>query len=93
MKTKKGYVVTGHEDKTPEEQRKALQAMFRKVFSTPEGRVVLNTILNDLRYFTKAEYESEYVLSDYAKTLLHDRLGITDTMAVTDCLINVTKEH
>lgn len=89
---RKGYVVTGHESEKPEEQRKALQQMFRKVFSTPEGKVVLNTILNDLRYFSKAEYESEYILSDYAKTLLHDRLGITDTMAVTDCFISVIKE-
>lgn len=72
---------------TPEEQHKAMQRAFYNVFSTEEGTAVLNVILTDLHYFTPTKTEGDVALSNYAKILLNDRLGIDNTVIQTDLLI------
>ena len=49
--------------------------IYRRVFGTVEGRVVLTDILNDLGHFAEDLSEQDTALSNYAKTLL-EKLGI-----------------
>ncbi len=90
--SKHEFVVPGYEHAKPEEQKKALQRIFRHVFTTDEGKFVLNVLLSDLRYFRQAENESDHVLCDYAKQLLRERLGIENTEVITASLIDAIKE-
>lgn len=93
MKTHE-FDIPGFEKAETKEQKKAIQTMFRKVFSTPEGKVVLNILLSDLRYYRPAQNEADYALCEYGKKLLRERLGLEDTAAITDCIINaLKKEH
>lgn len=78
--------------KTPEEQNKAMQRAFRRVFDTEEGKAVLNVILNDLHYFTPCKTEDEVALNNYAKILINERLDFTDTVEYTDALFKCSSK-
>lgn len=68
----------GFEKLEPEEQNKQLQKMFREVFNTQHGRIVLGVILEDLYYFSSCNNDESRALNNYAKTLIAQRLGIND---------------
>lgn len=68
----------GFENLDPEEQNKQMQKMFREVFNTQHGRIVLGVILEDLYYFSTCNNDEARALSNYAKTLISQRLGIND---------------
>lgn len=72
---------------TEEEQFKNMQRFFREVFSTEKGKTVLNIILTDLHYFDLCKTEGEVALNNYAKLLIHDRMGLNDTVNITECLL------
>ena len=78
--------------KTPEEQNIAMQRAFRHVFGTEEGIAVLNVILTDLHYFIPCKTDGDVALSNYAKVLLNERLNLTDTVKITDALMNCGPE-
>ncbi len=65
--------------------------MFLEVFSTPKGQIVLTYILDDLFYHNRPTDAEGEARRNYATELLHDRLGITDSIAVTAALLNTTK--
>lgn len=73
---------------TPEEQNKNLQAMFREVFKTEKGQAVLSVILSDLHYFSRCTTEKDAALCDYAKSLIQNRLGFSNTMSLTERLFD-----
>ena len=80
-------VLPGFENSPPDEQARALQLMCRKVFSTDEGRIIFNMLMTDLRFFDEANTEAEVSLSEYAKFFLRERLGIVNTLEITDVLM------
>jgi len=69
---------------TEEEKNAQLVETCRKVFSTEEGKVVLNMLLTDLHMFEKTDTEREIALNEYAKFLIRKRLGVCDTKSLTD---------
>jgi len=58
----------------------------RKVFSTEEGKVVLNMLITDLRLFqySYTDTDREKYLNEYAKFFIRERLGVSDTKTLTD---------
>ncbi len=60
----------GAESLTPHEQNKRLQAACRRLFSTEDGKIVLNMLLTDLKFFDGAVSEKDSVLNEYAKFFL-----------------------
>jgi len=69
-----------------EDKNKMLVETCRKVFSTDEGKVVLNMLLRDLRLFEwkGGRIKSERYLNEYAKFFVRERLGVSETKLITD---------
>lgn len=78
----------GYESLTPEEQNKKLQKMFREVFGTKHGRIVLTVILEDLYYFKDCQNDEDRALSNYSKALISQRLGFNDNKKNIDRLFS-----
>ena len=72
---------------TEAEKIEYIQEYFREVFTTEKGKAVLNILLTDLHYFDTLKNEEDMALNNYAKYMLNVRMGIKDTVAITDCLI------
>jgi hypothetical protein len=71
-------------DLSPWEKNDRLVGVCRKVFGTPEGKIVLNMLLTDLYFFDRTRDTEEDVLNNYAKFLIRGRLGVGDTVALSD---------
>ena len=76
----------GFENLSPDEQNKKLIQMFREVFGSSHGKIVLTVLLEDLYFFRPAKNEEDMALSNYAKTLLMARLGLNDNKKIVDKL-------
>jgi hypothetical protein len=74
-----------------ETQVQELDKLFRQVFSTQEGRIVLAEILKNLFYFDIPENKDNEVLRNYA-TLLVRRIMSHDEDALVNALLSVKKE-
>lgn len=72
---------------SPAEYNENVQKTFREVFTTEKGAAVLNILLNDLYLFAPVNTDEARSLENYAKFFLSERLGIRDTIAITDALI------
>ena len=83
----------GLEDMDEETQRTELAKLLRRVFSTKEGKTAFNMLLNDLFYFQPAKTESEQALSNYARFLVTERMGIIDTISITDHMLETDIEE
>lgn len=68
---------------TEPELYREVQELYRKVFETYDGQLVLTHMLTELGYFSLADSESEVVLQNYAKKLLQN-CGILTRMNVYD---------
>jgi hypothetical protein len=79
-------ILPGFEESAPEEQQRRLMAAFIKVFSSEEGKIVLNALLTDLKFFSQALTEPEKALNEYAKFFITVRLGVGNTLALTDAI-------
>lgn len=79
----------GYESLSPEEQNKKMIELFRKTFSTKEGKVVFGIILEDLHYFDVCNNEQAQALNNYAKVLISSRMGINNNKSVTDAILSV----
>jgi hypothetical protein len=73
---------------TDEEKNKLLVAACRRVFSTEDGKIVLNMLLTDLYYFTAAPDEGGEALNEYAKFFIRERLGVRDTVALSNAIVS-----
>ena len=69
---------------TPDEQNDLLVETCRKVFGTPDGKIVLNALMTDLHLYEQTHTKREHFLNDYAKFLIRQRLGVRDTKSLTD---------
>ena len=87
---KQGLV--GFENLTPEEQNKELQKIFREVFSSEKGKIVLNVLLDDLHYFKLCRCEEDHALNNYAKILVGVRMGYVDTFSISNKLLECEHE-
>ena len=66
--------------------------IYRKVFGSHEGRLVLMDMLNDLDFFEmEVESETKLVLQNYAKVIL-EKMGIWrehNAKRIADALLNM----
>jgi len=69
---------------TPEEQNDLLVEAFRNVFSTAEGKIVLNALMTDLFLYEETRTKREHYLNEYAKFFIRRRLGVSGTKSLTD---------
>lgn len=63
--------------------------MFHRVFGTPEGSVALAQLLDDWHYGQEVSAPGDVALRNYAEFFLHERLGITDRIAITAALVDI----
>lgn len=75
-----------------QEENRAMQKMFRQVFSVGDGKKVLNVILNDLKFFDRCNTERDMALRNYATTLLIERMGYNNTVDITENILNSDHE-
>ena len=80
--------IPGFENEPIEKQEKELRRMYKNVFSTPEGKIVLTTMLEDLKYFAPCHTDDERPLNNYAKHLICNRLGIANSFERTESLLS-----
>lgn len=72
----------------PQQQAKKIIEMFREVFGTDHGKIVLGLILEDLYYFRDCTNDEARALNNYAKILLGQRLGFNNNKKRVDALFN-----
>lgn len=82
-------VLPEFKDLDPAEQLKKINKLFREVFNTHNGKIVLGIILEDLYYFDNCSNDEARALNNYAKTLISQRLGFNDHNTRVDNLFNV----
>lgn len=85
--------IPGFENESLEKQQKELTRMYRTVFSSEEGQIVLATILEDLHFYTPCHSDDERALNNYAKHLISNRLGIANSFDKTESLLNCGLEE
>jgi hypothetical protein len=72
---------------------KLMTECFRRVFSTPEGKIVLHQLLKDLEFFNyKISNEREIALNNYAKFMIFKRLGCNNDKQISDAIFNCNKK-
>ena len=77
----------------PREQVAHARDLFREVFGTDRGKIVLAVIFDELKYNKATTTEGETALRNYATYLLAERIGIRDHLAVVDAIMSIqTKE-
>lgn len=86
--TKHAKIIGKSEKKQAENMRK----MFREVFGSAKGKTCLNILLTDLHYFLPCANEKEVALRNYASFFVAERLGLFDTVKITDCLFEGKEE-
>lgn len=79
--------LTGYEELPEDEQNEQLKRIFREVFSTENGRIVLTVLLEDMYYFKPCNDDEARALNNYAKALISQRLGINDNKKIIDRII------
>ena len=82
----------GYQDKDDDTQRKELQKLMRRVFSTEEGKVAFNVILTDLGFFNVTHTTEEAALRNYAALLITERMGIVDTVDISNHMLQTDSE-
>jgi hypothetical protein len=73
-------------DLSPRQKNDRLVAVCRRVFGTPEGKVVLNMLLTDLYFFDRTRGPEDGALNNYAKFLIRERLGAGDTVLLSNAI-------
>ena len=66
-----------------------VKRLMRRVFSTEDGKKVFNIILTDLYYFDLVRNDKEVTLQNFAKYFVNERLGIKDTVAISNFMLKV----
>jgi len=68
---------------TVEKKNELLKETCRKVFSTPDGKIVLNMLMTDLFLYERTLNDRQNILNDYAKFFIQERLGVS-SKKITD---------
>lgn len=72
---------------------KLMTECFRRVFSTPDGKIVLHQLLKDLEFFNcKISNEREIALNNYAKFMIFKRLGCNNDKQISDAIFDCNKK-
>lgn len=71
-----------------EEQDKQITQMYRRVFSSEEGRIVFQQILIDCFYFQECVTDTQVALNNFAKFMINNRLKINNVKQKTDAIID-----
>lgn len=87
-------VLTVDDDKEAELQKnnKKVVEAFRKCFSTPEGQIVLNQLLVDLKYYDECTTPVDEALNNYAKFMIKTRLQVNNKKKITEAIFNAKSE-
>jgi hypothetical protein len=80
-------ILPGAEQLTAQEQHTILTDTCRRVFTSNDGKVVLNMLLTDLHFFDECRSETETALNNYAKFFIRDRLGVGNTLALSNTVL------
>jgi hypothetical protein len=81
------FKLPGYDRANTDKKKKEINRLFQSIFMTEKGKVCLNILLSDLRFFRPCESVEDKALSEYAKVFLRERLGIEDTSVITDAII------
>jgi hypothetical protein len=86
------FKLPGYDRATTDKKKKEINRLFQSIFMTAEGKICLNILLSDLRFFRPCESVEDKALSEYAKVFLRERLGIENTSVITDAIISTLGE-
>jgi len=78
--------------KNEKEKQEVLSRRFRKVFSTEDGKACLTVILEDLHFFDICATTDAQALKNYATFLIKNRLGISNTLDITEAILTTMNE-
>lgn len=81
------FKLPGYDRANTDRKKKEINRLFQSIFMTEEGKICLNILLSDLRFFRPCESVEDKALSEYAKVFLRERLGIEDTSVITEAII------
>ena len=71
------------------EADKRMTEYFRRVFSSKDGRIVLQQILEDLKFFSECKDDTDRVLNNYAKFMIFKRLRVDNMSKITNLLMDI----
>ena len=71
------------------ERDKQMTAAFRRVFQTPEGRIVLHQLLVDLRFYKECVTETDTALNNFAKFMIFKRLKVHNIKQITNLIMDI----
>lgn len=60
----------GQDDSKAKAEAKKISSAFRTVFKTEEGKLVLQTMLNKLKFLEQCKNEQDMALNNFAKDLV-----------------------
>lgn len=75
--------------KTVLERDKQMTEYFRRVFSSKDGRVVLQQILTDLKFFDECKDDIDKTLNNYAKFMIFKRLKVDNKSKLIKLLMDI----
>ena len=71
------------------ERDKKMTEYFRRVFSSKDGRIVLQQILTDLKFFDECVTPTEIALNNYAKFMIFKRLKVDNKSKITNVIMDI----
>ena len=74
------------------ERDKRMSELFRRVFSTDEGKKVLHQLLTDLRFYDECITETDVALNNFAKFMIFKRLKCDNYRQMTNVLFDCNKK-
>ena len=74
------------------ERDKRMSELFRRVFSTDEGKKVLHQLLTDLRFYDECVTETDVALNNFAKFMIFKRLKCDNYSQMTNVLFDCNKK-
>ena len=74
------------------ERDKRMTECFRRVFSTPEGKIVLHQLLEDLKFYdVENATETSVTLNNFAKFMIFKRLKCDNYRQITEVIFDCNK--
>lgn len=81
--------LSGEREKIIIERDKKMTECYRRVFSTPDGRIVLQQILEDLKFFDECISETDVALNNFAKFMIFKRLKVDNKKKITNQFMDI----
>ena len=71
------------------ERDKRMTECYRRLFSTPDGRIVLHQILTDLRFYDECVTDTDVALNNFAKFMIFNRLKVDNKKQITSLIMEI----